>query len=502
MRPFVENFPFFCIFLAMAVGILLSVSKDGRKAYWISLAVTAVVAVLSAILLGYLMENDLSYTYAMGKFPAPFGNELKVGPLQALLSLTFSAVMGLSLLGGQTDLFADVLPAKQNLYFVMSNLILASLLALTYTNDLFTGYVFIEISTIAACALVMAKDTGANMMATIRYLFMSLLGSGLFLIGVALLYSITGHLLMPNLHDSVAKLVESGQYQLPLTVIIGLITVGLGIKSAMFPFHMWLPDAHGSATTASSAILSGLVLKGYIVLMMTLFVRVFTLNTLIESGIINVVLLFGLLGMVFGSLRAIQQTHIKRMLAYSSVAQVGYIFMGFGLGTEAGIAASCLHILVHACTKPMLFCCAGRLGAVSGHHKNLANMRGSAHKDVVAGIGFMVGALSMIGIPLFGGFVSKLYFANASLLNSQAMAITLLVIAVSTVLNALYYIPAVLAIWSRPEGSSEHSCQAHGKPERDVAFTVSAVCFILLVFALGVFYQPAIQAIEAGLRLM
>lgn len=501
MRPFVENFPFFCIFLAMVAGIVLSAFRDGRKAYWISVAVTAVVAVLSAVLLVYLMENDRSFAYTMGRFPAPFGNELQVEPLGALLALTFSAVMGLSLLGGKTDLFADVPDAKQTLYFVMTNLLLASLLALIYTNDMFTGYVFLEISTIAACALVMAKDTGPNLMATIRYLFMSLLGSGLFLIGVALLYSITGHLLMPGLHDSVARLVETGQYQLPLTVIIALTTVGLGIKSAMYPFHGWLPGAHGSATTASSAILSGLVLKGYIVLMMNLLMRVFTLDALVKSGISDVVLVFGLLGMVMGSVRAMRETHIKRMLAYSSVAQVGYIFMGFGLGTEAGILASCLHILVHACTKPMLFCCAGRLSAVSGHHKNMANLRGSAHKDALAGIGFTVGALSMVGIPLLGGFVSKLHFASASLLRAEAMALTLLALAVSTVLNALYYVPAVLAIWSRPEGSRAPAGRDGEKPARDVPFLVSAVCFILAVFVLGAFYHPAIRAIEAGFRL-
>ena len=118
---------------------------------------------------------------------------------------------------------------------------------------------------------------------------------------------------------------------------VGLIVAGLGVKSAMFPFHLWLPDAHGGATTASSAILSGLVLKGYIVLLLVMILRVFSLELMVELGAADVILAFGLLGMIFGSLAAMRENHIKRMLAYSSVAQVGYIFMGIGLGTMEGL---------------------------------------------------------------------------------------------------------------------------------------------------------------------
>lgn len=496
MRPFIENFPFFCIFLCMGTGILLCMVQDGRTAYRISLFVLAAVALMSGILTAYLTVNDYSYLFRMGKFAAPYGNALKVGPLQALLSLVFSLIMGLSIVGGKSDLFHDILPRKLPFYFIMTNLTMASLLTLTYTTDIFTAYVFIEISTIAACAMVMLKESGWNLVATIRYLFMSLMGSGLFLLGVAFLNSITGYLLMQAIADRAQSLVETGAYQVPLTVSIGLITVGLGIKSAMFPFHMWLPDAHGSATTASSAILSGLVLKGYIALLITLFLRAFTLPVAAACHITEVVLAFGLLGMVFGSLGAMREHNIKRMLAYSSVAQVGYIFMGIGMGTEEGMVASCLHVLVHACSKPLLFCCAGRLSAVCGHEKNLALLRGSAHRDRLAGIGFTVGALSMIGIPLLGGFASKLYFASASLSDARRMALILIVIAASTVLNALYYVPALISIWSR-NGAE----QAAAPAPVDRAFSTAAVCLIVSVIALGIFYEPVTYVIEAGIRL-
>ena len=504
MRPFVENFPFFCIFLALVAGILSATFRSGRAAYRMTLAVTGAIAVLSALTLRYVVEGGLSFGYTMGRFPIPLGNAIRCGPLQALLCTVFAGVLLFALVGGSRDLFHEVLPEKQRFYFVMVNLTDAALLSLVYTNDVFTGYVFIEISTIAACALVMAKDNGPNLIATIRYLFMSLMGSGLFLIGLAILTSITGYLLMPSMAEAVARLAETGEYRVPLTVCAGLMVTGLGIKSAMFPFHLWLPDAHGGATTASSALLSGLVLKGYIVLMMTLMVRVFSMELMVELGVTNVVLLFGLLGMIFGSLGAMREYHVKRMLAYSSVAQIGYIFMGIGLGSAAGLVASCFHILVHACCKPLLFCCAGRLSAVSGHHRSLKNLRGSAYRDIAAGIGFTVGSLSMIGIPLFGGFVSKLYFASASLPTNRT-AVTLLTIALSTVLNALYYIPALLSIWMRPDPADERAVLADATPEMlafDRPFTAAAAVFTASIFILGIFYHPITDIIEAGIRLI
>lgn len=504
MRPFVENFPFFSIFLAILAAIVTATIRSGRAAYWVTIGVCAVGAALNACVLEYTYLGDLSFTYTMGRFLAPYGNAINCGPLQAMLTTSFSLVMAASLAGGRRDLFQDVLPEKQRLYFVMVDMLQASLLALTYTNDVFTGYVFIEISTIAACALVMAKDNGPNLIATIRYLFMSLVGSGLFLIGLTVLNSITGYLLMPSLAEAVEGLRLSGSYPIPLTVAVGLIVAGLGVKSAMFPFHLWLPDAHGGATSASSAILSGLVLKGYIVLLLVMILRVFSMELMVELGVTDVILAFGLLGMIFGSLAAMRENHIKRMLAYSSVAQVGYIFMGMGLGSVEGLIASCFHILVHACCKPLLFLCAGRLSAVSGHHKSLKNLRGSAFRDIGAGLGFSVGALSMIGIPLFGGFVSKLYFAQAAV-PSGMTAMTLLTIALSTVLNALYYVPALLAIWVKPPAEDEAAILADVHPEErspDRSFTAAAIVLTLGIFVLGIFYHPITDLIEAGVRLI
>ena len=239
-------FPFFSIFLALLAGIVTATIRSGRTAYWITVGVCAAAAVLNRWVLEYTYLGDLNFHLYHGPLSgALWERASSAGRSRPCWPRVFSLVMATSLAGGRRDLFQDVLPGKQRLYFVMVNMLEASLLALTYTNDVFTGYVFIEISTIAACALVMAKDNGPNLIATIRYLFMSLVGSGLFLIGLTMLNSVTGYLLMPSLAEAVAELRLSGDYRIPLTVAVGLIVAGLGVKSAMFPFHLWLPDAHG-----------------------------------------------------------------------------------------------------------------------------------------------------------------------------------------------------------------------------------------------------------------
>ena len=209
--PFVYNFPFFCIILTMVGGVVMPFVRSGWLAQKINMAIIAIVGGMNVALLCTLLANGgESMTYMMGHFPAPFGNEIRFGPLEAIMAISFCLVMGMSILGGLKDIYHDIRPGKQNLYFLMINLLLCSLLALIYTNDMFTAYVFIEINTLVACAIVMSKDSGETIVATIRYLIMSLLGSGLFLMGLSMLYGITGHLLMVPLQDSIKELVASG----------------------------------------------------------------------------------------------------------------------------------------------------------------------------------------------------------------------------------------------------------------------------------------------------
>lgn len=443
----VQNLPFLSILLSLFAGPLSSIIS-GKKAKWVNLFVITVVGIMSAAVLAFVLRSGEPYVYMMGHFPAPWGNEIRVGVLEASMALFFCIIMFLCMIGGSLERMLEIEESKENLYYVMVNLLLCSLLALIYTNDLFTAYVFVEINTISACGLIMIRQNGRTIEAATRYMIMSLLGSGLFLLGVCFLYDLTGHLLMSNIQESVRVLHESGKYHVPLLVTISLMSVGLAIKSALYPFHAWLPDAYGYSTLSSAAILSSLVSKGYIFLLIKIFYRVIGFDIIRDSKVINVLFIFGIVGMIMGSVDAIQESNVRRMIAYSSVAQIGYIYMGLGLGTTAGVLASVFHIVSHAATKSLLFVAASGLTDASGGSTDFFDLTGAGYRNKVAGVAFTVGSLSMVGIPMFAGFISKLMFAQAGVESNHKMLLTLVALAISTVLNAVYFMKTVIRIYT------------------------------------------------------
>lgn len=492
---FVCNFPAFSIVLSMMAAIISSALK-GKWAKRLNMVILFVVMGLSVCVLGYTISNGDFFVYTMGKFPAPWGNEIRAGVLEALTATFFCVIMILSLLGGRKHFYEDVEESRHNLYFIMTNLLLSSLLAMVYTNDLFTAYVFVEINTIAACGLIMVIQNGRTIEAAIRYMIMSLLGSGLFLIGICILYDLTGHLLMSNIQEAVKGLTATGEYQIPLVMSIALLCVGLAIKSALYPFHTWLPDAYGYSTISSAAMLSSLVSKGYIFLVVKIIYRVIGFEAFVDSKIINILFVFGVLGMIVGSLDAIRENDIMRMIAFSSVAQIGYIYMGFGLGSEAGMVASVFHIFSHAATKALLFIAAMGLRDVSGGSKAFIDLTGAGRRNVIAGIGFTIGGLSMVGIPTFSGFVSKLLFSQAAILADTKMLITLIALAISTILNAIYFMKTIIRLYSPVENEQPISLKI-----KNPVYVVSIVCFIILNVVLGMWSTTIVSLIESGLSM-
>lgn len=490
----VQNFPFFSIIIAMFSGILSSV-LTGKQARNVSLVAISVTTAMSAAVLFFCLKTGESYTYMMGHFPAPWGNEIRAGVLEGLTALLFGTVMLFSVIGGMEHTFLDVEESKTNLFFIMIDLMLSSLLALIYTNDLFTAYVFVEINTIAGCGLIMIRQVGRSFSSAIGYMVMSQLGSGLFLIGLTLLYDVTGHLLMTPAKEAVAVLEAAGSYEIPLLVILAVISVGLAIKSGLFPFHSWIPYTYGYATPTASSILSGLVSKGYIFLLIKIFYRVLGRENVIASRMVNVLFIFGLTGMIMGSVLAILEKDTRRMIAYSSVAQIGYIYMGIGLGTGGGMVAAVFHMFTHSATKALLFISAVGLYEVSGDKKDFISLRGAGYRNPLAGIGFTVGALSMVGFPMLSGFISKLLFATSALDSPHKMMPTLIGLAVSTVLNAIYFLRLVITLY---RGGTEPEKTVHYHP----GMLRLAICgFILLNLFLGLNSQPIVSSIMAGLAM-
>ena len=491
-----KSIPYACILLPLGSAAVTSVLKGKFARRWVCIVLT-IVTVLNAILTVIMAKTGGYYTYMMGHFPAPWGNELRAGQLEAITGFFFALIMLLSVVGGMKKIEEHILHDKQSLYCVILLLLTAALMAQVYTNDIFTAYVFLEIMTLAACSLITARTKGRTLVAATRYMIMNLIGSGLFLLGIILLYDLTGHLLMSNAKEAVAELMVSGEYHQPLTVVVAVITIGLAIKSALFPFHSWVPDAYSYSTPTSSAVLSSLVSKGYIFLLLKIYYRVLGLDVIAETGVLNVLFVFALVGMIMGSISAIRQSDIRRMIAFSSVAQIGYIYMGMSLGTEEGMMAAVFHIFAHSVCKSMLFLAAGGLADASGNSKQFRDLRGAGYRSPIAGVAFTIGALSMVGFPFLGGFSSKVNFAMAAMgAGDLRMTLTLIVLAISTFLNTVYFIKTVITLYRKPLDNVVYPVE---KGRRGFCFNAALIGFSALNVALGLFSQPLIQIITAGL---
>ena len=490
----IRNFPMMTVILSLFSGSLCFVLK-GRTARYYTLFYEVFLLIVCSAILWYTVTTGTAVTYPMGEFPAPWGNELRAGILEALLAVLFMVIMIVSLLAGYRYIDTDLDESKVNLYYAILNLMTASLMAILWTNDLFSGYVFLEILTLTSCGSLIVREIGRTTLAAVRYMILNLLGSGLFLLGVVLLYDLTGHLLMVPMQETIAEMAQDPRMFMALTLSTGVLTIGLSIKSGLFPFHFWMPDSYSWSTPTSASILSSLVSKAYILLLIKIYLDVFE-----QMPIREILLVLGIMGMIVGSVQAMHADNINRMVAFSSAAQVGYIFMGMGIGGIAGYTAAIFHIMAHAVTKSMLFLTTPRLAEVSDNSLLFKKLEASGLRNRDAGLAFLIGALSMIGIPLFAGFTSKLQFALAGVESGSQVKLVavMLALAASSLLNAVYFMRTLIRIYSDPRGTvSKANIRQHHKP----LYNIPMVILGGLNLFLGLFSWVAINLITQGLKM-
>lgn len=493
MSEIIKAFPLFSI-ICCFIGAVICSFTNKKVSFITSLVVCAAVFTLSVITLSYCMYYDTSFIYTMGHFdPNEEGiricNEIRFGVLECFLAAFFSLVLALCILGGKYFQNKDINEKKQNLFYVMMCLILVANNALIYTNDIFTGFVFLEVSTLASCGCLMVKEKGPTILSTIRYMIFNLVGSGLFLIGIVICYNLTGCLSIEN----IATVIKTQELGIAHYVSFTLVIIGLAIKGGLFPFHFWMPDTYGSSTTAARGVLSGLISKGYIILLIKMIYRTFGIENVKGTHLLTVLFILGVTGMIIGSYNAIKQKNINKMIAFSSAAQIGYIYMGIGLGTTIGLMAAFFHILVHAITKPLLFIAGSRLEDAS-KSREFSDLKGAGYRDKLAGIIFSIGSLSMVGFPVTAGFISKVLFASSSFRNDTVMMyITLGALIISTILNAVYFIHTVVTIYSRNE---EHY---QNEKKRDIPFMVSTILLVSLNIVLGVLPASIVHVLTHGI---
>lgn len=396
-------------------------------AFWMALCVTGDVA----------REGVVSY--ALGGFAPPLGIELRIDALGAMFVLLISGLaVAVALFSGHS-LAAEVNPDEHALYQAGFLLCQSGLLGLCATGDAFNAFVFLEISSIGTYALIAiggARDRRA-LPAAFNYLIMGTIGATLFVTGVGFLYGATGTLNMADMAARLATLEDNRAAQAGVVLVL----VGLGLKAAMFPLHGWLPGAYAHAPTMISAFLAGTGTKAALYLMMR-----FVFSVTGDWEAVSQILLHWVLAPLAAaaalvcSAQAIFQSELRRMLAFSSVAQVGYIILGFAVGTTAGVAAALLHVLAHALMKTSLFMAVGGVtrGEVGGAtlRTKLSDFAGAGRDAPGAMVVFGIGALSLMGAPLTAGFLSKWRLVEALMQAGWIWAVV--VIAVASLLSLIY----------------------------------------------------------------
>lgn len=486
----IKSFPLISVLILYLVAFIMPLMRKNKLVKFLSIISFSSCLILFIVCLKYVIYNG-SYFYRIGHFDAPYGIEFKIGILECIIAVLFAFISLMVSWYSYYNIEHDVCESKIPLYYLLINILVGSLLGIVFTNDMFNVYVFIEIGNLASCGIVVVKDKKENIKAGLKYLIMSCLGSGLVLMGIAFLYSITGQLNMTYIHESLVK--SYMDYPKVIIITLGLFTVGLGVKSALFPLHTWLPDAHSNAPTSSSAILSSLVLKAYIIFLLKVLYRVMGKEIISNIPILNIILILGCFGMIMGSVFAIFQKDLKKIIAYSSVAQIGYIYFAIGLGTELGVVICIYHIISHAVTKAALFLCAGSIIEKTGQ-KEISNLKGVGKEMPYTLALFLIASLSLVGIPLLPGFVSKWYLAIESIGGNKLFLIT--IILASSLLNAVYYLPISINGFFDEENTINKKYKSKEKP---VIELMPIVILVIAMLYVGVNSEGIINLIKTAL---
>ena len=413
----------------------LLVLLQPRGLAWAAATLVSLYAFVNAAMLAVGTLAGQTYTYKMGNWEPPFGIVLQVDALAALLLLIISGASVVALLAAQRSIDAQIEEERQPLFYAAWLLALAGLSGIVITADAFNVFVFMEISALASYVLIAGGPDRRALPSVFKYLIMGTIGATFYLIGVGLIYLMTGTL---NMADMAARLPEVAD-QKPVLAAVGFITVGLALKAAVFPMHVWLPNAYTYAPHMVTVFLAACSTKVQLYVLFRLDFIVFQPSLSDHSlHFSNFLMPLSIMAILVGSGVAIFEQNLKRLFAYSSVAQIGYIVLGASLVTQTGLTASLVHMFNHALAKGALFLVAAGLAAHFAGLR-LSDLSGAAKRMPWTMAAFVVAAFSLIGIPGTAGFVSKWYLLSA-VIDKGGFGIALAVIIVISSLMAVIYI--------------------------------------------------------------
>ena len=405
-----------------------------RGLAWAAATVASGCAFAIAIVLTIGVLGGNNFSYEMGSWPAPYGIELGVDAFSAIVLLVVTGASTLALLAGFHTLGADIETERQPLFYAAWLLALAGLNGILVSADAFNIFVFMEISSLASYVLIAGGSDRRALPAVFKYLIMGTIGATFYLIGIGLIYLMTGTL---NLADMEARIHEVSDLK-PILVAAGFIPVGLGLKAAMFPLHLWLPNAYTYAPHAVTVFLAACSTKVSLYLLLRFDFFVFQTNLDHHAIQFSYFLMpMALFAILIASGAALFEQNLKRLFAYSSVAQVGYILLGASLVSLAGLTASIVHIFNHALAKGTLFLAIACL-ATGLPSLRLENIGGIARKMPWTMGAFVVAGLSLVGIPGTVGFVSKWSLLSAALAEGAIGGVLIVVIVLGSLMALAY----------------------------------------------------------------
>ncbi len=404
-----------------AAGTLIAFARGGRWAERVVLATMVLGFATAVAVFVVLGRTERPLSYLLGGWAPPLGVALRADGLSAVMMMTTAVVMSAIGVFARADFFTPSGSDEARAPFTFWVLLLAVWAALNtvfLAGDLFTLYVALELLTFAAVPLVCLDGRGETLRAALRYLLFALAGSVLYLVGTALLYGMYGTLDIVLLSQRVGPVP-------PTLIAAALMTIGLVAKSALFPLHLWLPPAHAGAPAAASAVLSALVVKGSFFIVVRLWFD--AMPGVATPAAMQLPAAMGAAAIVVGSIVALRQQRLKLLIAYSTLAQIGYLFLMFPLAFDpvagrmqsgAALAGGILQAMSHATAKAAMFLAAGLVYAALGHDR-IAGLGGVARALPVTVAAFALGGIALIGLPASGTYLAKTLLLQAAAQTAQ-----------------------------------------------------------------------------------
>lgn len=440
-----ENLPILQVIVPLLAAPVCLLLRNGTLAWALATAVGWFTLYAALTLLGSVPEGGL-IRYDLGGWEPPWGIEYIVDRLDAYVLVIVAAIGALVLTYARASVAREIQRSQHAAFYAAMLLCFAGLLGIVITGDAFNLFVFLEISSLSSYALISLGRDRRALTASYQYLIMGTLGATFILIGVGLLYMLTGTL---NMLDLAARIPELEGNRTAIAAAAFLV-VGICLKIALFPLHLWLPDAYTYAPSVVTAFLAGTATKVAVYVLLRFLFTVFGFDAPLNEWVGTLLIALALAGVLVASLVAIFQDDVKRIFAYSSVAQIGYIVLGIGFASVTGLTATLVHLFNHAVMKAVLFLALGAVVYRVGGAR-LADMRGLGRSMPLTMAALVAGGLSLIGVPLTVGFISKWYLVLAAL-EAGWWPIAVLVL-VGSLLAVIYVWRVVETVYMQPRAA-------------------------------------------------